>query len=128
VISVAVPVLGKDPHTMKLELRIPISATTTQNSRMHWSQRARRVEAEHNAVIYAWSKARPKIEPTTRITLTRFGPRELDGDNLQGSLKGIRDAIAKKLKIDDGSKLVEWVYRQEIGEYEVVALVERVIA
>lgn len=110
---------------MRIELTFPLKATTTQNSRMHWAVRAKSVKTEHNRVLLEWAKARPQIEPTTRVTLTRVGPRALDSDNLAGSLKACRDAIAKKLRIDDGSPLITWSYRQETGPYAVRALIER---
>jgi hypothetical protein len=48
------------------------------------------------------------------VTLTRIGPRDLDSDNLAGSAKAVRDAVARWLGVDDGPRApVEWRYAQE---------------
>lgn len=65
--------------------------------------------------------------PPLKITITRIGPRELDGDNLQGACKHVRDGIADWLGINDRSKLLKWEYAQEKGapkEYGVKIRVE----
>lgn len=49
------------------------------------------------------------------VTLTRIAPRDLDGDNLQSSLKAIRDGVADFLKVDDRDSRVTWAYAQERG-------------
>lgn len=46
------------------------------------------------------------------VTLISLRSRELDTDNLAGSFKPTRDAIAKSLGIDDGDKRFVWEYRQ----------------
>jgi hypothetical protein len=107
-----------------IRLSIPIKTTTTMNSRAHWAVKAKAAKREHTAVAAAWAKERPEIRPILRITLTRVGPRQMDSDQVVTSLKGIRDGVAKKLRIDDGSPLVDWVYRQQHGEYEVRVEVE----
>ncbi|MDB5297798.1 MAG: Bcep22 hypothetical protein [Phycisphaerales bacterium] len=47
------------------------------------------------------------------VTLTRIGPRELDGDNLQGAFKAVRDMVALELGVDDADPRVTWEYAQE---------------
>ena len=54
--------------------------------------------------------------PPLKITITRIGPRELDGDNLQGACKHVRDGVADWLGINDRSKLLKWEYAQAKGE------------
>jgi hypothetical protein len=93
---------------------IPIKAASTANLREHWSAKARRAKAHRNAARLkcpAWPG--PAL---VRVTLTRIGIRELDGDNLQGALKAVRDGVADRLRIDDGSPLIRFVYAQEKGE------------
>lgn len=51
-----------------------------------------------------------------RVKLTRIGRKEMDGDNLQGALKAVRDGIADAIEIDDGDKRMTWDYAQEIGK------------
>jgi hypothetical protein len=50
------------------------------------------------------------------VTLTRFGTRKLDSDNLAASLKAVRDVVAKWLSVDDGDEgprgKVRWRYKQ----------------
>ena len=48
------------------------------------------------------------------ISLVRFGRRPLDSDNLAGSQKHLRDAIAASLGIDDGDSRIRW----ECGQIE----------
>ena len=45
------------------------------------------------------------------VTIVRVG-KELDDDNLQGACKGLRDAVAKSLAVDDRDKRVRWEYGQ----------------
>lgn len=53
--------------------------------------------------------------------------RELDSDNLQGSLKPCRDAIAVTIGIDDGDPRLRWEYAQVVtrGEEGVIVKIER---
>lgn len=62
------------------------------------------------------------------ITLTRYGKRLLDDDNLAGSFKAIRDEIAKQLDRDDNPKSgLSWTYRQQVGKvYAVGILIEMI--
>lgn len=110
-----------------IEIQIPIKVVTSLNSRSHWSVKAKATKRERNAVALAARQKLRQVSPLVRVTLTRFGPRRLDSDNLAGCLKGTRDQIAAELKIDDGSPLIEWDYRQETGPYGVTVLVESVI-
>jgi hypothetical protein len=61
------------------------------------------------------------------ITLLSHRRRLLDSDNHIGSLKPLRDGIAKTLGIDDGSLAVRWQYHQikTEGREGVVVTVER---
>lgn len=50
------------------------------------------------------------------VTLTRIGGRQLDSDNLQGSMKVVRDCVADWLQVNDGDRTrVRWKYRQRPG-------------
>jgi hypothetical protein len=92
------------------------------NQREHWSVRAKRAK-EHRLEAWVMTPSLSNIKPPMAIKLTRIGPRRLDGDNLQGALKNIRDGIADRLGIDDGSALIRWSYDQESrgeGNYAVV--------
>jgi hypothetical protein len=107
---------------MKLEFEVPVKATNTLNARMHWAVKAKRVSAERRKV--ALLMPRHQLRPVLVVTLTRVGPRELDDDNLAGACKGVRDAVAAAMRIDDGSKLITWKYEQEKGDYAVRVRIE----
>ncbi len=54
------------------------------------------------------------------VTITRYGPRKLDDDNLDSACKYVRDEVARAIGTDDGSPLYTWRCEQERGEYGVV--------
>lgn len=90
---------------------VPIKVQSSANLREHWAAKAKRVKQQRTATAYRWPTW--TAGPLLVVRLTRCAPRSLDGDNLQGALKGIRDEVAAKLRIDDASPLVRWDYRQE---------------
>jgi hypothetical protein len=83
----------------------------------HWAVQARKRKTERALALVATAPLRLTLEPIIRITLTRLSRAvRMDPDGLVSSLKSIQDGVAARLRIDDGSPLVEWVYRQEDGE------------
>jgi hypothetical protein len=60
------------------------------------------------------------------VTLVAVVARELDSDNLQGSLKPLRDCIAATIGADDGSPWFRWQYTQVVtcGEQGVIVKIE----
>ena len=51
--------------------------------------------------------------PYFRVAIVVFRLRRADGDNLYGrATKGLRDAIAASLELDDRDDLIEWEYDQ----------------
>jgi hypothetical protein len=58
--------------------------------------------------------------PLLCVRLTRVSPGTLDEDAVPAALKHIRDGVASRLRVDDASPLVEWLYHQAKGEAEVV--------
>jgi len=99
---------------------LPIRTVSAMNTREHWAKRARRVKEQRNttALVVAGHIAHAKGTLPGRlvVTLTRIGIRQgLDGDNLQASMKAIRDGVADALGIDDGSDRIEWRYAQRRG-------------
>ena len=87
--------------------------TKGPNSREHWRVKAKRVAAERTCTSYAlMGEKKPPIPCSVR--LTRIGRGLLDDDNLVGSMKGVRDEIAKWLGVDDRhSETVRYVYAQK---------------
>lgn len=61
-----------------------------------------------------------------RVLFTACRRKALDDDNNVGSLKNLRDAVAKTLGIDDGDKRIQWEYSQVItkGKEGVMVKVE----
>lgn len=91
-----------------MKVFIPIRTSRGQNNREHWRARARRVKKERQSVYWG---LRPVPLPVV-VTLVRHSPGTLDGDNLQGALKAIRDGVADVLKTDDRDPGIEWRYDQ----------------
>lgn len=93
---------------------LPLRTVAGLNAREHWRARSRRVKAERMAArTFTCSTLRGESAPLPCIvTMTRFSAGELDGDNLQGALKAVRDGIADALGVDDRDKRVEWRYEQ----------------
>jgi hypothetical protein len=85
------------------------------NVREHYMVRAKRVKAEKERA--AWELARWAAKPPIPcvVVLTRFAPSNgLDDDNLAGSLKGVRDAVADWLGVDDRDRSrVRYLYEQQ---------------
>lgn len=106
-----------------MRVEIPLRTGRGQNDREHHMAKARRVKSERQAVQWLLGgKPRPALPCT--VTLTRVAPSNgLDGDNLQGSLKALRDGVADWLKVNDADARVDWRYAQRRGkpkEYAVI--------
>lgn len=105
---------------------LPLKAQGSQNARYrHWSGRAAVTKKERSAAMLVTSGVTQLLEPALVVTLTRIGPRELDFVNLCASLKAVQDGVASRLKVDDASRLVQWEFRQELGEYAVRIRIEK---
>jgi hypothetical protein len=91
------------------------------NDREHWQVRRRRVKAEKERAAWELAKWAEKPPIPAVVTLTRFAPSNgLDDDNLAGSLKGVRDAVAAWLGVDDRDRSrVRYVYDQQRGAWAV---------
>jgi len=91
------------------------------NRRDHHFAKAKRVKTQRQTTAAHLQASGFDPEPIAAskptITLTRIGRRALDTDNLSGSLKAVRDAVAKWLGVDDGPKgPVTWAYAQEVNK------------
>lgn len=54
------------------------------------------------------------------VLLTRIGPRKLDSDAIPACFKALRDGIADKVGVDDGSDQITFQYAQrKAKEYGV---------
>ena len=87
--------------------------------------RHRRVKAERQAVQWHLNPI-PRPALPVVVTLTRLAPSSgLDvGDNLEGSLKAVRDQIAEWLGVDDRDARVVWKYAQRREAWGVLVEVE----
>lgn len=108
---------------MKFAIDVPVRTKNESNQRgRHWGAKAGRAKRARTAVTRLFPKW--KVEPLVRVTLTRFSTGTLDGDGLQSALKAVRDEVAACMNVDDRTRLVEWVYRQERGAAAVRIEVE----
>ncbi|AVQ81673.1 hypothetical protein C4F17_12335 [Variovorax sp. PMC12] len=99
-----------------MKVAVPVKTISTLNAREHWSKKSARAKLHRSQAALALRVACvPRAPATAVVTITRIAPRPLDGDNLQGSLKSVRDGVADWLQIDDGSARVEWRYAQRKG-------------
>lgn len=99
--------------TVTLPIRLPSLA----NERRWWViMRLKKTQKEET-----WYALRDVTVPPLPlvITITRHGPKTLDDDNLAAACKYVRDEIARKVGVDDGSPLYTWVYKQATGRYSV---------
>ena len=106
-----------------ISIDLPIRAISEANARDHWRKKAKRVQKQREAACYLMrgrfnrlSISLPRLRGSFVVKLTRIGPKELDGDNLQSALKAVRDGVADALRIDDGSDRIHWKYGQEKGK------------
>jgi hypothetical protein len=103
----------------KYSVMIPLRTISAPNAREHWAKKAKRVKAERQA---AYLMAPRGVQAPCEIKITRIAPRMMDGDNLQGAMKGVRDGIADRIGIDDGDNRLTWVYGQRKGKTKEYAV------
>lgn len=122
-----------------VSFRIPIITRSPNRVRGHTLYLARSNRAEMQAAyLITLAHARKQWGHDLGamrwlVSLSRWSPGRLDGDNLQASLKYVRDGIAYALGVDDGDESrIEWSYSQHRcrrGEQGVsVVIVRRVEA
>lgn len=86
----------------------------TPNARAHWTATATKRARERQVIGAALARVVPPAGPW-RVTITRVGPRAMDDDNRTASAKGVRDALAAWLGIDDGDERAAWEVRGEVA-------------
>ena len=103
-------------HQMKKLIEMQTVSET--NMREHWAERHKRRSAQRGLVAWSFKLSSEKPPPLpVVVTLTRISPRMLDvGDNLNSSMKAVRDEVAKQLGIDDADPRVTWFYEQRKGD------------
>lgn len=98
---------------MGISFVVPIKTAPGLNAREHWAVKAKRVAKERKATHMLFPRVALPVLVVVR--LVRVSPGTLDDDNLAGALKGVRDAVAFRMGLDDRSPLVAWSYAQEVG-------------
>jgi hypothetical protein len=99
------------------------------NAHEHYRERSNRAATQH-AVVGSTLRVLGGAPPALpcRVVITRVSARGLDTDNLQGSAKHVRDAVAKWLGVDDRDPRVDWPVVQEKGPAAVRIEVTPVVA
>lgn len=112
---------------MKQEIFIPLETISEFNVQEHWTRSYKRHRRQKQIISLSLRNATSKQLPVN-ILLTRHSPRNLDGDNLQGSLKYIRDAVAEHFvenkapgRADDDPR-ISWDYSQTKSSEKGVSL------
>ena len=99
---------------------LPLAVVSRANRRDHWSAVARRSAAEREAVVstirliglHRGAVGCLRLPLRVRM-VSLYKGRPMDGDNLAGAFKSVRDALAAWLGVDDGDPAVEWFCSQE---------------
>ena len=112
-----------------VELTLPCVVRSEANQRCHWAVRKRRFDVQRmtlvavvrEACLDAWLVCRVPVV----VTWVHVG-RRMDGDNLQGAFKGLRDGLALMFELDDGDPRIEWRYDQRKGTPGVRVRIEGV--
>lgn len=109
---------------MSFVVKLPIRLHNPLNgNREHWTKIAKRRKEERQAAYLAFHNFHICIDPLPlKITLTRIAPRLFDDDNLGAAFKSIRDGIADRLNIDDGSDKIKFEYQQRKGKVREYAV------
>jgi hypothetical protein len=97
-----------------MRIHIPIKLPSLANTRSHWRYIANIKKKQREAVRLCIKDLVVPPLPLL-VTITRIGPRHLDDDNLASACKYVRDEIAKKVGVDDGSDQYTWRYEQIKG-------------
>jgi len=96
---------------------VPVRTVSELNRHEHWRLRQKRAKVQHEVVGWACVDNGFKIPfegVPVHVHLTRLASRKLDTDNLAGSLKHVRDAVAKYMGCDDGDESkITWSVGQE---------------
>lgn len=109
------PVTAATLGLVSATLRLGCRVVSEMNQRGHWAERHRRFVMQKNhliAVIYDWRQF-PFAFPVC-VTFVHVG-RAMDDDNLAGSFKGLRDAFAEWVQVDDADPRITWKYEQRKG-------------
>ena len=113
---------------MLKEIVIPIRTVSESNMREHWSAKHRR-HKKQKGIVLMYLRHNGEIQLPCTVKMIRRSKRMLDDDNLIGSMKAVRDAIADFIipglapgRADD-NKTIRWQYDQVKGDHAVIVQV-----
>lgn len=105
-----------------ITITLPIHTVSEANRRDCWQAKARRAKSQRKTT----AALVPRFGLPCIVTLTRVGARKLDGDNLQGAMKAVRDGVADCLGVPDNDPRIEWRYGQAKGSPAVLVTLEAI--
>lgn len=118
---------GKESVMQSITYEIPIRTISEANRRGHWAifkklhdaQKLLASQFTKNVLgLLPKGDRRRSLNAVINIHLVRASPRKLDSDNLQSSMKYIRDSVADVLNpghrpgMADGTDRLKWTYSQ----------------
>ncbi len=106
----------------RIDFVVPLKTINPLNGREHHMVRAKRVAKERKTTYLCFPRV--TMPALIDVLLVRISPGTLDTDAVPAALKGVRDAVAYKLGVDDRTQLVSWSYAQEVGPAAVRVEVE----
>lgn len=114
-----VPAGGPRRPRWCLTLTLACRVVSEANRRDHWTVMRRRKEVQAQSLGKALAALHAALTPALLpaplcVTWVHVG-REMDDDNLRRAFKGLRDALAAELGVDDADPRVEWRYEQRAG-------------
>ncbi len=98
--------------TFEAPIKLVSEANTHDGLKAELRRKAAVKRAMHQVLT---SLPRVVILPCT-VTMIRFGPKELDSDNLDNAFKAVRDMIAEWVGVDDADKRYTWRFAQKSGK------------
>lgn len=125
----------------KIQWYLPIKTVSEANCSEHWTKKAKRHKSQQFFIRQLYAKNKQEITLPCVVTLTRLSPRFLDSDNLQISLKWIRDELSDLLTDNvkfyinkkgraqriagrsDSDPRIKWEYAQEPSKQAGIAIV-----
>lgn len=125
-VCVACELVTRQKKKLRGGVCIPIPGLRTiseANAHEHWRTRAARAKHQKHAVTLVLRASVAHLMMVAAplvVTLTRIAPSNgLDSDNMVGSQKHVRDAVADVLGVNDKDPRVEWRVEQRKGPWAV---------
>lgn len=95
---------------------LPLRTVNSLNAREHWRTRACRAKTERNTAYFLVGAELCRWVAPITVLMTRVAPRKMDDDGAIASMKNIRDGIADRFGVNDGSDAIAWKYAQRKGK------------